>query len=244
MKILGVVFDKDGTLIDLPSFWFGPVSHTIGILQEEYGFGETTAKELLIASGMRPDGSGIPEGLVMSGTNLDIAKAWKLILQEQGITLKDDFVETSRYMLASNAEHGTLQGMTDLSPLLSELRSRDLKIGIVTSDDYEQTRYSMEELGVLEFFDTIIGADLVENPKPAADSMGAIVSAWGIPKESILMVGDSVNDMKFAAQSGVAGVYFHEEEMVIPEGASYDITDLNEVIEVLDQIENETTDFS
>ena len=69
------------------------------------------------------------------------------------------------------------------------------------------------------------------NPKPAPDIARMFCSQYGLLPEQVAMVGDSANDMLFAKNSGITGVFFRPDgwEDPLPEGAQLCIQDLEQV---------------
>lgn len=87
-------------------------------------------------------------------------------------------------------------------------KKQGYKLGIIT------TKYSYRIEGILEkyqekdLFDVIIGGDNVKHPKPDPEGIFKVLELWGVPKEEVLYVGDSLVDAKTARAAGVdfAGV--------------------------------------
>lgn len=63
----------------------------------------------------------------------------------------------------------------------------------------------LEHTGLLHFFPHLMGADMVEKPKPHPDMLHALMEK-GKSKRPV-MVGDSVKDMEAARNAGAVGVF-------------------------------------
>ena len=59
------------------------------------------------------------------------------------------------------------------------------------------------EWNFAEFCDHVIGCDLVENPKPAPDSLLYAAKLFGVELSEMLFVGDTEFDSSCAANAGV-----------------------------------------
>lgn len=92
--------------------------------------------------------------------------------------------------------------------LIRKWKKQGYKLAIVT------TKYSYRIEGILEkyhgkdLFHTIIGGDNVNRPKPDPEGVFKVLELWGMSKEEVLYVGDSLVDARTAQAAGVdfAGV--------------------------------------
>lgn len=239
MKIAGIVFDKDGTLLEIPPFWFGLISHAAEAVTNDFvkENKQQTEEELIVAAGLNTDGSCIADGFVASGTNEDIAKAWTEILQKKGIILPQSFSADTRALIAGSYRYGKVLPTSGKFPLvLKKLKEKGMRLGVATSDDRIQSEYCLKQLGIAGFFDTIVTADMVPRPKPYPDMMEEIAKRWSLSTAEIMMVGDTANDMKFAAESGAVGVYYDPNEEEAPPACCAAIKDPGEVLKLIERI--------
>jgi len=130
-----------------------------------------------------------------------------------------------------------VRGPDGLTELLSRLSGRGLLLAVATSDDSEQTEYCLKKLGVREFFRPVLTADQVGRAKPAPDMLWEISRQWRVPPGRILMVGDSVNDMRFAANSGAPGAYLNAADGPLPRGAAGRLSALADLPAFLRELE-------
>lgn len=82
-----------------------------------------------------------------------------------------------------------------VSDMLRKLKLNNLKLAIATTDSHKRTEESLESLGILQLFDAIIGADDVENPKPAPDMVLNACKKTNCSSSEAVIVGDSLSDM-------------------------------------------------
>lgn len=78
------------------------------------------------------------------------------------------------------------------------LKSTGVKIGCVTNKASEFTLPLLKDLGISDYFETILCGDMVERKKP--DPLPLIMSAekLGVSPQSSLMIGDSMSDVNAA----------------------------------------------
>lgn len=131
-----------------------------------------------------------------------------------------------------------MRGLADPS-LFRALTAEGMILGVAASDDYAPCIRCLEELGIAEFFPLILSADRIPRPKPFPDGAEIFLETFSLRPEEVWVVGDSENDMRFAANSGLAGIYLSEEEKDLPEGAVCHIEHLSDLLGLLSREKGE-----
>lgn len=199
MTIRGVLFDKDGTLIDMPGTWV-PVYREM--LAELVTTEPSQIDALMAKAGYDPVTGGVRAGTILaSGTTRELIDIWWPGLTKDEADAQMRVVDFDYRHLA--AKH--LKPLMVLEPVLEELRGQGFRLGVATNDTEHSARSHMTQLGVADLFDIIIGADSVMRPKPAGDMIHAFANATGIPPSAIAMVGDNPHDIE-TARAGGAGL--------------------------------------
>lgn len=93
----------------------------------------------------------------------------------------------------------------DLRSLFEALRDRGILIGIFTSDNYRQAKYSMDYLGLDSFIDFYAAADIYKK-KPNKESLEVFKKKYSLEDQEIIIVGDSRVDMVFGEDTVKVGV--------------------------------------
>lgn len=236
MKIQGILFDKDDTLIDLGTFWRLPVRKTAEYVVRELlrENDDKLIKQLTFAAGF--DGEALlPHSPVEAGTNQDIVDEWNTILSRRGLELRtEQEAQILSYIEKACLEYGEVRGTTDFHKLLSRLKEKGIRLGVATSDYYRTALHCLDAMGISDYFDLILSADRVKAPKPNSDTAEQFAETCGIPLSGIAMVGDSVNDMKFAENSGIIGIFYQPggRKGDLPEGADFCISDLQQILDL------------
>jgi phosphoglycolate phosphatase len=194
--IEGVIFDKDGTLFDFRSSW----GRWTRRLLAEIGRDEAHVRQMAEAIGFDPDtGDFEPRSPVIAATGDDIAEA--LLQHLPGTTHSGLAARVNR--LSVEAE---LTPAVPLAPLLSALRTRDLRLGVATNDVEAAARAHLEGAGVDHLFDGIFGADSGHGAKPGPGMLLAFARATGLAPARLLMVGDSAHDLMAGRAAGMRPV--------------------------------------
>lgn len=89
-----------------------------------------------------------------------------------------------------------------LSTLLF-LKSRNIKLGIVTSKTKEHMRNDFDKLHINHLFDIIVTSDDIKRPKPDGESIVYALDQLGSDKSASIYVGDTYNDYLAACDAGV-----------------------------------------
>ena len=97
--------------------------------------------------------------------------------------------------------------MADIYPGLTEilvtLKNNNYPIGIFTGKGRDSSMITLTKLGVDKYFDLIVTGDDVENSKPSPEGILKFVKKFRLKKQKVLMIGDSVSDVKAAREAGV-----------------------------------------
>jgi len=199
MRIAGVLFDKDGTLIEVNATWV-PIYREI--LKDLCATDDAGAEAMMQMAGYDPATGKFKAGsLLAGGTTRQIAATW-------WPELKGEAFEARVHRLDHGYTHlvrDKLTPLMPLEPLLAELRAMGLKLGVGTNDSHASATAHMTHVGVIQHFDDIIAADTVPVPKPSGNMIVRFAQITGLPASAIAMVGDNHHDME-EARAGGAGL--------------------------------------
>jgi phosphoglycolate phosphatase len=196
MTIQGVLFDKDGTLIEANGTW---VPFYKAMLEKELKLDAATVEAKMVMAGYDPETDGFLAGSMLAGGTTR---------QLVGLWWPDETVE-SHDMIARRLDLEfaplALQNMKPLLPLppiFDALRAMSMALGVATNDSERSARAHMNALGVLHYFADVIGADSVAIPKPSGQMVQRFAAQTGLAPAQIAMVGDNTHDLEEAKHGG------------------------------------------
>lgn len=109
----------------------------------------------------------------------------------------------ARWEQLAYAELDQIKPYAGMIDALTALRKRGAKLGIVTARTRLQYEAGFQPLGLEQYFDTVVCADEVQNPKPAPDELFECLRRLGGTAEQAVYIGDSRYDMQCAKAAGV-----------------------------------------
>lgn len=83
---------------------------------------------------------------------------------------------------------------------------RHFRLGVVTGGSGSRVRADLERGGLTGFFEVVVTADDVREPKPAPEGLQLALRTLGLGAHQALYVGDTVPDYDFSRAAGVAFV--------------------------------------
>ena len=204
--IQGILFDKDGTLIDLEQSWLAvyraAAQDLAGQIHQDQPSIEQLTATILERSGWpqgadRPD----PESPLTWALTIDIAEFWAAMpefnhLPDLQQWLLNIFANTDRFPPVA---------VTDLPALMAELAQFNLAFGVATMDQEAKARHVLDRFGITDHFGYVAGADSGFGVKPDAGMVLGFCEHTGLAPANVMVVGDTHADMGMA-RSAKAGL--------------------------------------
>lgn len=89
-----------------------------------------------------------------------------------------------------------------VSQTLQTLKSRGVKMAIVTSRGIESLRLILTQNNILEYFDELVTRDNGFKPKPAPDMVNYLLQKMSLAPSDVLVVGDTTFDIDMGTAAG------------------------------------------
>ncbi|HOC88844.1 MAG TPA: HAD-IA family hydrolase [bacterium] len=173
-----ILFDLDGTLV-----------HTAPDVHRaiNYARGELGLPPLSLAQALKAIGPGSD-------------RFAQTVLGDEHAHLLEGYLEIFRpYYLQICAENS--RPFPGIVELLEALRS--YRLAVVTNKRLVQSQALLETIDLMDYFDLLVGPELVDHIKPAPDMIHYALDQLGLAPDQALMVGDTDNDLLAARAAGV-----------------------------------------
>jgi len=199
VAIRGILFDKDGTLLDYWRTWV-PINRQAAL--QAAGGNAALADELLRLGGHDPATDRVTPGTPLAaGSFDDIAQAFAAHPAIPPASTLVGAIE--RTFCEGGAAHSTL--IDGVIGTLAELKSRGFRLGIATNDSADGLEASLAPHGILPLFDFAAGCDSGYGAKPGPGMVHAFCESLGILASEVAVVGDAIHDLAMgrAAHAGL-----------------------------------------
>ena len=232
-----VIFDKDGTLMDLYMYWSNMIDLRASLVQNELGLTEDQKKDIMYEMGVDLKNRKLrPEGPVGLKKREVVMQAMVGALQRNGFSGKEDLCHRAfKEVDKISIDHlpRIIRPIQGMKALIEALKNKRCKIAIATTDKTERAKLAMRFLGIQDKIDMVVGEDMVTSYKPSPDMVNLILEELSIKKENAVMVGDALTDVEMgnnanlAASIGVCSGLTSEENLM--KKTKYIVRDISEI---------------
>jgi phosphoglycolate phosphatase len=196
----GILFDKDGTLIDFDRTW-GPAAYD-AMQALAQGDEALMARLVEVNHYIEEERRFLPTSPMVAGSSASYGPIWAEILGRADHAALFQEMDT----LLREA------GLRSLSPIgqpvsvLQELIGLGFRLGIATNDAEASALAQLDALHLIPHLDFIVGYDSGHGAKPEPGMVLAFARALGVEPSEVALVGDSVHDLTAARAAGAVGI--------------------------------------
>ncbi|RSK28568.1 pyrophosphatase PpaX [Bacillus sp. HMF5848] len=174
-----ILFDLDGTLINTNELIIQSFEHTL----KTYGFHDHSREDILQFIGPT------------------LAQTFGKMNKEQA----EEMIDTYRTFNISKHDE-LVEQYEGVFETVQALHEKGYKLGIVTSKQRTTVEMGLKLTKLDQFFDVVVTADDVVEPKPAAEPIEKALVALEAKASEAIMVGDNHHDVVSGQNAGVATV--------------------------------------
>ncbi|MCT4657353.1 MAG: HAD family hydrolase [Cohaesibacter sp.] len=195
-QIKGVLFDRDGTLLDLQKTWAGAFYYMIREMARE---DEDKIRQIADYSGYLLESRSFDmTSRLLTGAPSDYCPRWAEICERP---YGDEFIGyfTDLSLKYCDVSPTFLPGAQEA---LRALKDAGIPLGIATNGTESSARRQMASLTIEEDFCFVAGYDSGYGAKPEPGQILAFAEHLGCEASDILMVGDSLHDIHAGKAAG------------------------------------------
>lgn len=228
--ISGILFDKDGTLLDYAKSWV-PVNYELARIAA--GGDEALARRLLLAGGMDPDtGHVAPDSLLAAGNTVEIAEG--MVAAGAPFSV-DALAEHFDGLFAGSAALAV--AVTDLAAFFATLYGRGYRLGVASSDNEASIRATARRFGFEDYIHYVAGYDSGYGVKPEPGMVLGFCAATGLAPHQVAVVGDNNHDLHMGRNAGagltVAVLTGTGSRESLSQASDYCLNDITELVALL-----------
>ena len=213
MKIKGIIFDFDGTLIDT-------FDTHLRSWRDAFESAGTTMDNDEFIKNFGKSHKDFTFSINPSLTNYDI----------------DKIIQIEKKLMKERSNQYTL--FPETCEVLEKLNEKNIKCMIASSNPRHVTEQLLEQFKIKHLIGKVVGPDDVEKGKPAPDMLILALKYHNIDPKHSIMVGDTSNDIlagKNASTKTALILHRKDQESIIATNPDYVITNLKEIFKILDQ---------
>jgi beta-phosphoglucomutase len=212
--VKAVLFDLDGTLIDSEYFYF---SNWSPILFEQFNLDITY------------------EDWIRDFAGHTLVRNVAFLKEKFGIDTTQEFMWTSTRANYAKADMTTIRLMPHAKEILDLLKSKGLRIALVTSSYKTTVDTVLGHHQLLDYFEFFVTRESVENPKPNPEPYLLAIQKLGLATAEIIAIEDTITGYTAATASGLncVAVTKHETEINRLSNAKFLIKDLSKLSDLL-----------
>ena len=202
-----VIFDKDGTLVDLYNYWANMINFRVESAQRKLGFNESNKIDIMYAMGV-----DVENGRLRSEGPVGLKKR-EIVMQAMVDSLGEiGFPDTydTCFQIFKEVDEQSINHLDDIVKpisgmhgLINSLYEKDCKIAIATTDKTARADLAADFLGISDRVNMVVGEDMVANCKPHPDMANLILKELSVDKERSIMVGDAITDIEMGLNAGL-----------------------------------------
>lgn len=205
-----ILFDKDGTFIDLHSFWGKITELRILEILKIYDIDNSYFNELCLFLGYDT------KAKKMLSNGITAIYSRNIIIEKLNQKLKEITNLSNPNEIELIFDNITKEFNTDMfnfiNPIdsaidfIKKMYSKGIKLGIVTSDSVETTILTLEYFNLKHVFKTIIGRESSNFTKESGEPTKLALKNLNSTSETALMIGDTKSDYISAKKAGIQKV--------------------------------------
>jgi len=202
-----LIFDKDGTITDSNYYWQEIIKRRSKNICKHFSLDFSFEQKLEFVMGLDPKSRKLrPEGPIAIKSRDEVISAIELFFKEKGLNYKrKDFL--SIFNLTHNefekVAYKFIKPIESATNFIKKMPNNEVKLALVTSDSKVNAKIALDQLGLTNKFDLIIGHDSGLGDKKNGGPAKFVCKTMGISPENTIALGDSKMDFDMSLKSNL-----------------------------------------
>ncbi|MEE9446551.1 MAG: HAD family hydrolase [Arenicellales bacterium] len=195
--IKGLLFDKDGTLIDLTASWLPPIKQAASLVATHAK--QPALADLLLKEGgyLAETNSWTPDSIIAFDSSEAMLACWGRLTNPELIASLSADIQN----IVANALLHSVPLVKHIDGVFESL-SKKYTLGVASMDDVHNVKQTLKGLNLSQYTAFYCGADSGYGHKPSAGMVNAFCQQQNLKPNEIAVIGDSLHDLQMAKAAG------------------------------------------
>ena len=202
-----VIFDKDGTFIDIHKYWGRVVELRAREIIKKYSLPKMYYKTLCDVMGYDIEAkilpSDSPVGLYSRNKVQEILNNFLINnnIKSDIYEIEEIFKTVGQKFLSEQDNYTKV--IPDAVKLMEHIKSAGGKMVVVTSDSKFNAKHTISQNKLEKYFENIYGAEDSKTPKTSGDIVKKVLKELKVSPKNTICIGDTYDDFLMAKNSGI-----------------------------------------
>lgn len=202
-----ILFDKDGTFIDLHYFWGKMTELRVLEVIKRFSLEDSIFEKLCLCLGYdTQEGKMLSDGITAMYSRVKIIEIFKNDLLNIGINVSnkeiEDIFDNVSEQFYKEIENYT-KPITSAIEFIKKAHDNKIKIGIVTSDSIHSTKLTLKQFEWDYLFNAIVGRESSPHTKESGEPTKLALNQLNANPKTTVMIGDAPMDYISAKNAGI-----------------------------------------
>lgn len=232
-----VLFDKDGTFIDLHFFWGKMTELRVNAVIKKFNINKKHFSNLCLELGYNINTCKmLQDGITALYSRVKIIEIFTKKLEKYNVYTTEKEIEKI-FDEVSNVFYNDMQKYTkpieSAINFIKNMNDKNIKLGIVTSDSLESTQLTLKNFDWEYLFSCVIGRESSPYTKESGEPTKLALKELNANTKTTIMIGDAPMDYISAKNAGIEKTILVSsgqiDETTLKETSKYTVSSLSEI---------------